>query len=216
MLNDADKLYKELCVELGQYKTNFDSEIKKINITKDAENVNEIILKITELKVGYMQIIFKIADTINDIYEKQRVYAISVKALLEELKKNYINIIKYYETPVLALKCIEYDIVNMNALIDEDTNNPYSVSYYKNYKYFKEFYKNQLYKNKQIFLEPKINFADETEIYINNSNVLLIEREQYELYDFKIFLSYSHNQFDIWILLFKSIELGTSIRKIYK
>jgi hypothetical protein len=87
MLNDADKLYKELCVELGQYKTNFDSEIKKINITKDAENVNEIILKITELKVGYMQIIFKIADTINDIYEKQRVYAISVKALLEELKK---------------------------------------------------------------------------------------------------------------------------------
>jgi hypothetical protein len=42
---------------------------------------------------------------------------------------------------------------------------------------------------------------------MNNSNVLLIEREQYELYDFKIFLSYSHNQFDIWVLLFKSIEL---------
>jgi hypothetical protein len=95
----------------------------------------------------------------------------------------------------------------MDSLIFENPNNPYSVSYYKNYKIFKEFYENQLYKNRQKFLEPIINFADEAKIYIDNPYVLLIEKEQYEIYNFKIFLTYSYNQFDIWVLLFKSIEL---------
>ena len=209
-LLNANKSYKELCVELAQYKTVFDNEIKNINLSiskeEEKQNVNELMLKISQLKVGYMQIMFKMADAINEIYQQQKLYFVSSKALLEGLKDDYINIIEYYETPVLALKCIEYDIVNMNSLITLDNGNPYSVAYHKNYNVFKHFYENQLYKNKKALLEPVINFADDFKNYKNNY-VLLIEKEQYEIYNFKMYLTYSYNETDIWVLLFKSIEL---------
>ena len=217
-LQQADKSYIDLCIELAKYKTNFDSEVMRIynlilnkigllKINEQKKRIQDLMREITELKVGYMKIIFKIANAINEIYEKQHVYFVSTKALLEGLKKDYINIIKYYEKPELALKCIDNDIANMNSLIEEDPENPYSVSYYKNYNTFKKFYDNQLNEKRQQLLEPRINFADEAEIYIKQPNVLLIEKEQYEVYNFKMFLSYSYNQFDIWVLLFKSIDL---------
>lgn len=217
-LNQADKSYIDSCVELAKYKTTFDTRIKsivdfirrkinKLTIDEQKQRTTDLMIEITQLKVGYMQIIFKIADSINEIYQLQQVYFVATKSLLKGLKDDYANIIQYYEKPELALKCIDNDIVTVSLLIEKDPENPYSVSYYTNYNNFQEFYENQLYKNKQQLLEPQINFVDEAEIYINQPGTLLVEKEQYEIYNFKMFLSYSYNQFDIWIVLFKSIEL---------
>lgn len=216
-LHEADKTYIDLCVELAKYKTNFDTEMSKIKgfirnkISKLEEDekkqkTTELMLQITQLKIGYMQIIFKIADTINQIYQLQKVYFIATKELLEGLKHDYVTIIKYYTKPELAWKCIDNDIAALSSLIEQDPEDPYSVSYYKNYNNFTKFYETQLYKNRQQLLEPRVNFAEEAEKYINYPNILLIEKEQYEIYNFKMFLSYSYNQFDIWVVLFKSIE----------
>ena len=75
-----------------------------------------------------------------DIYTIKRVYFISTKELLSVLKNDYVNIIKYYEKPELAIKCIDNDIYTLGLLIDEDSNNNYSKSYFENYKNFKQFY----------------------------------------------------------------------------
>ena len=214
VLQEADKTYIETCIELAKYKTTFDVDINNIkkyirnnnNSIKMTEQ-NYLIQQITQLKVNYMTIIFSMADAIIQIYELQHVYFVATKALLEGLKKDYVNIIQYYEIPELALKCIDSDISTLNLLINNDPENPYSNSYYMNYNNFKKFYQNQLYKNKQSLLDPQINYSDEVKIYIKNPGILSIEMEQYEIYNFKMFLFYSYNQFDIWMLLFKSIEL---------
>ena len=216
-LHESDKSYIDSCVELAKYRTNFDTRIKeirdfinrkinKLTNNEQKQSITDLMSEITQLKVSYIQIIFKIADIINQIYQQQHVYFVSTKALLEGLKEDYINIIKYYEKPELALKCIDNDIVTVSLLIEKDPENPYSVSYFTNYNIFKEFYENQLYKNRQQLLEPQVNFSDEADIYINQPDVLFIEKDQYEIYNFKMFLSYSYNQFDIWTVLFKSIE----------
>jgi len=214
-LQEADKNYIDACTELAKYKTTFDKDFDNIRkyirnnrkVLKISE-INNLIQQITELKINYMTIIFSIADAINEIYELQKVYFISTRALLVSIKQNYANIIKYYETPELALKCIENDIDTFSSLIEEDPEDPYSNSYYTNYNNFKQFYDN-LYKNKQQILQPQINYSDEAEIYIKTPSILSIEKEQYEIYNFKMFLFYSYNQFDIWVLLFKSIEFFT-------
>jgi hypothetical protein len=225
-LQQADNSYLDLCKEYAKYKTKFDEEIKiirrfisnklsKLTINQQKQETNKLIQQITQLKIGYMEILFKIADSINQIYQLQNVYFITTKELLQGLREDYGNIIQYYEKPELALKCIDNDIDTISSLIEKDPENPYSVSYYTNYKNFKEFYEKQLYKNRQQLLEPQINFADEAEIYIEQPDVLLIEKDQYEIYNFKLLLSYSYNQFDIWVILFKSIEIFiTPISKI--
>jgi hypothetical protein len=209
-LNKADNSYMEACIELGKYKKDFDSEVSRIGnliTSKIKVDSQELMLQITQLKIGYKQKIFQIADAINQIYKEQNIYFVSTKVLLQELKKDYFNIIKYYEKPELALKCIEYDIVSFSALIEEDSSNPSSVSYFTNYKKFKRVYEDQLYKNREELFNPQINFADEANIYMDNPNILNIEKEQYELYNFKMFIVYSYNQFDIWVNLFRSLEL---------
>ena len=220
-LQQADKLYIDLCIEFVKYKTNFDNQIKIIrkvfltNISKQKKETTNLIINITKLKVGYMEIIFKIADSINQIYKLQNVYFMATKELLNGLKDDYVNIIQYYEKPELALKCIDNDIAALNSLIEKDPENPYSVSYYTNYNKFKQFYDDQLYKNRQQLLEPQANFDDESQIYINQPYVLLVEKDQYEIYNFKLLLSYSYNQFDVWVVWFKSIEsFVTSLGKI--
>ena len=55
---------------------------------------------------------------------------------------------------------------------------------------------------------PKINYREE-DYYFNDTGVLLIEKQQYEIYNFKMFLFYSYNQFSIWVSLFKSIQIFT-------
>lgn len=217
-LQQADKSYIDLCIEFAKYKTKFDYEIKtirefirkqlnKLPIDEQKQRTQYLMLQITQLKTGYIQLIFYIADAINQIYQLQHVYFVSTNALLQGLKEDYVNIIQYYEKPELALKCIDNDIDTINLLIKEDTENPYSLSYFLNYKKFKQFYENQLYKNRQELLEPQVNFSDESKLYINERDILLIEKYQYDIYNFKMFLSYTYNQFDIWVVLFKSIEL---------
>jgi len=211
-LQEADKEYTDSCTELAIFKTTFSKRIKDIRdmINKfkdDKKNPTEMIQEIYQLKITYMKFLFRIADSIMQIYTLQNTYFICTRALIEELKKDYVNIIKYYEKPELALKCVDYDIAVLNSLAELDPENPYSVSYFSNYERFKEFYNNNLYKNQQTLLTPQINYADEAEIYMNEPGVLFIEKHQYEIYDFKLFLFYSYNQFDIWVLLFKSIEL---------
>ena len=87
-----------------------------------------------------MKIIFRIADAIMEIYKQQNMYFVSTKLLLEALKTDYVNIIKYYEKPELAIKCIEYDISVLNSLIELNPEDPYSESYFSNYKDFEKFY----------------------------------------------------------------------------
>ena len=126
--------------------------------------------------------------------------------LLEALKTNYTNIIPYFDKPELALKCIDYDISMLNLLINEDKTNLFSSSYFKNYNKFLKFYNDVLKKNEQQVLNPSINYSEEIEPYINDPNILYIEKNQYDLYDFNILLFYFDNQLDIWMILFKSIE----------
>lgn len=216
ILESTDKSYIDACTELAIYKTTFDKKIEHIrdeiiektkNNTLDTKIQNSLVQIITTLKIDYMKIIFKIADTIMEIYRLQHIYFVSTKELLQGLKEDYVNIIKYYEKPELALKCMDNDIYTLSLLITEDSNNHYSESYYKNYNTFKEFYNNKLYKNQQDLLQPQINYSDEAKIYMKQPDVLLIEKKQYEIYNFKMFLFYSYNQFDIWVVIFKSIQL---------
>ena len=213
-LQTADKEYINACTELAIYKTKFDLDVKSVRTTIDStlpiskENKKKIIQQITDLKINYMKIIFRIADAIMEIYKQQHIYFVSTKLLLEGLKTDYVNIIKYYEKPALAIKCIEYDISTINSLIVEDPNNEYSKSYFINYNKFKLFYEDELYAKENELLTPKINYQDE-EYYFNDKGFLLIEKQQYELYNFKMFLFYAYNQFDIWVILFKSIQTFT-------
>ena len=213
-LQTTDKQYINACTELAIFKTTFDSEVKNvretINTTKpiSKENKNKSIQRIMSLKIKYMTILFKIADAIMEIYKLQHIYFVSTKALLEGLETDYVNIIKYYEKPDLATKCIQYDISTMNSLIELDPENPYSQSYFSNYNTFKHFYDKTLYENASTLLTPPINSSDE-ENSIYDKGVLFIEKQQYEIYNFKMFLFYSYNQFDIWVLLFKSIQIFT-------
>lgn len=215
-LQKSDKEYTDACTEIAIYKTEFDKKVKtiidkiknieRINIETQKEEKNKLIQEITLLKINYMKILFRIADAIMDIYNSQKLYFVSTKLLLEGLKTDYKNIIKYYEEPELAMKCIEYDINTISALIELDPENPYSQSYFYNFEKFKSFYEKKLYKNEKTLLTPQINYRDE-EYYINNPNTLLIEKQQYEVYNFQMFLFYSYNQFDIWVMLFKSIQI---------
>ena len=215
-LENADKNYNNECASIAKHKTNFDKEIDEILDTinhidiSSSSNIkkrNDLIKQFFNLKIDYMTIIFKIADAIDQIYTNQNSYFVSLRELLKGLKEDYVNIIKYYEEPTLALKCIENDIVTVSSLIELDPENQYSVSYYNNYNNFKEFYENKLYKNQEDLLNPKINYSDELDILKYNPNILLLEKDQYELYYFKMLMFHSYNQFDIWVLLFKSIEI---------
>ena len=215
-LQKSDKEYTDACTAIAIYKTEFDTKVKtiideiknieRINIETQKEEKNKLIQEITALKINYMKILFRIADAIMDIYNSQKLYFVSTKLLLEGLKSDYKNIIKYYEEPELAIKCIEYDINTISALIELDPENPYSQSYFYNFEKFKSFYEKKLYKNEKTLLTPQINYRDE-EYYINNPKILSIEKQQYEVYNFQMFLFYSYNQFDIWVMLFKSIEI---------
>jgi hypothetical protein len=141
------------CVNLAQYKTKFNLEITSIqkilqdikNGSNDNSNNNNYIHQLVQLKIDYMKHIFRIANDIMNIYNCQQIYFITTKALLESLKKNYKNIINYYETPELALMCIDNDIKTVNLLINNQNNT--KTSYYRNYILFKNFYENQLNKN---------------------------------------------------------------------
>ena len=215
-LQKSDKEYTDACTAIAIYKTEFDKKVSsiisrikridRISTETQKEEKNKIIQEITLLKINYMKLLFRIADAIMEIYTQQKLYFVSSKVLLEGLQSEYVNIIKYYEEPELAIKCIEYDINTISALIELDPENPYSQSYFSNFEKFKSFYEKVLYKNEKTLLTPQVNYRDE-EYYINNPNTLLIEKQQYEVYNFKMFLYYSYNQFDIWVMLFKSIQI---------
>jgi len=191
----------------------FDNYKKTKQTISNPEKIN-IIKEITELKVEFIKFVFELADAINKIYELQRAYFISLKLLLEELKTQYVNIIKYYETPSLALECIQFDINNAAIFIDEDPENVYSRSYFAGLKKFTAFYEDKLYTNQQQLLNPQINYIEEFKKYTNYPDLLLVEFSQFELYEFKFLLYYLINQIDIWVLLLKSIEIFSELIKL--
>jgi hypothetical protein len=215
-LQNADQEYYSIFKELTNYKTEVDNSFKAIidsNKLNNAEKqeFNLTIQEINLLKINYFKLIFKLADIIMQIYTLQKTYFISTKLLLEELKIKYVNIIKYYEEPLLAIKCIDYDISTLQSLIEEDPENAYSKTYFSDYNTFNNFYEQTLYKNKEILLNPQLNYAEEIKKYKDNLDTLKIEMQQYEIYNFKMFLFYSYNQFNIWITLFKSIQEFTNV-----
>jgi hypothetical protein len=217
-LQYADVEYNESWTKLVIFKDTFDKELTNIqNIFEDNPNLysvnkqqfNTYIQQITDLKIDYMKHIFKIADAIYSIYNLQHDYFVCTKLLLEQLKIDYVNIIQYYEQPLLAIKCIDYDISTIQSLIELDPENQYSTSYFSNRNDFELFYKEILYKNQQELLNPQINYLDEANIYRSSPGILEIEIKKYELYNCKMFLFYSYNQFSIWVTLFKTIEIFT-------
>jgi len=102
--------------------------------TKKIEIVNNII----DLKKTYFESLFNLSDALLNIYESQQAYFSNLVLLLQEIKTEYVNIIKYYKQPILAEKCIEFDIDTISLLLKKDTNNIYSVSYFDNYKKYKK------------------------------------------------------------------------------
>jgi hypothetical protein len=95
--------------------------------------------------------------------------------LLEEIKTEYVNIIKYYKQPIIAEKCIEFDINTISLLLKKDSNNIYSVSYFDNYNKYKKCHR-CLQKYKENLLNPKINYNYNCDNVLDNFNMY------YELY----------------------------------
>ena len=236
LMNKADEDYITACTELAIFKKIFNDysnktsgklreiikEIKTTNtepitggaidvskFTNDAtkKKANILIKTLHENKITYMELLFKLVESLMNIYEKQSQYFVSLKLLLEAFKNDYVNIIQYYKTPLLAIKCIDFDISTINALLEEDPENPYSVSYFNNLNRFKKFYETSLKQNEQELLNPQINYLAEYNNYLSDPGILFMEKFQYELYSFRTFLYFSYNQFDIWTLYYKSIEL---------
>ena len=75
--------------------------------------------------------------------------------------------------------CIDNDIKTLNLLINNQNNS--KTSYYRNYILFKNFYENQLNKNKKELLEPNINYNEVATTYIDEPNLLIVEKNLYEL-----------------------------------
>ena len=218
-LKNTDIKYNDKCIELAINKKEYDKEmynignyfldIKENNTYDDDKNKTEKIERIISLKVGYMSFIFELADIINEIYTSQTVYFTATKELLIEIKQNYLDIVQNDEETTLAFECLDNDISTVQLLISEDSANKCSQKYFSNYYSFKQIYKHLNTKKKDI-LEPKINYTDEIEFYTNNPAVLNIEIKLYEIYNFQMFLFYSYNQCDIWVLLFKTNQTLTS------
>jgi hypothetical protein len=220
-LKEADEMFKQLCAKLAKYDKIFKEQMTYIQkqiegnseteISKNSKNfVQKIIEKIIGLKIDYMKIIFELADAVNNIYSYQEKYFVSMKHLLEQLKKDYSKIIKYYEEPELALKCIDDDLYTFGLFIQEDKNNPYSQSYFRNYNKFKQSY-DFLKQNKQMFLEPPIYDEKHINIYNKYPYTLSIEIYQYELYFFNIIYYYYYNQLDVWATLFHSTQIFVDV-----
>ena len=170
----------------------------------------DAIKELIQLKLDYIEEINTIIEVVNKLYELQKIYFSALVQLLTELKNDYVNIIKYYERPAFALKCIDYDINCINALITKDNNNIYSKSYFENYDSFKKFYEIHLStqeKAKQELIQ--VNYTDEIKKYASSNDLLYIEEKEYEITIISVFMYYSYNQFDIWILLFKSLQTFT-------
>jgi hypothetical protein len=92
------------------------------------------------------------------------------------------------------------------SFIELDTENPYSRAYFGNINKFKEFYNYTLKANENELLHPQVNYADELNKYKNNISLFSIEKYQYEVYSFRIFLNYQYNQFDMWQLYYESLN----------
>ena len=52
-------------------------------------------------------------------------------------------------------------------------------------------------------------FKNDIKKYIKSNDLLYIEEKEYESKIINIFVFYSYNQFDIWVLLFKSLKTFT-------
>ena len=222
-LKNTDYEYKEKSIELANFNEEFNKEMRNFaskffyfNFKKNDEDTEEEIKEkeesvenIKTLKVKYMSLIFDLAELINKIYTFQNIYFTATKELLNEIKKNYTNIIQKYDDHTLEIECIDNDILFVQLLINEDPKNLFSKKYFSNYNKFKIFY-TRLNNNKKKILEPKINYMDEMDFYTDNPYVLNIETKLYEIYNFQMSLFYSYNQSDIWVLLFKTNQIFTS------
>lgn len=211
-LYKIDNDFKDTIIELNKIQASitssfylFRDNILDSNLSKFEKQ--KIITNIFKAKFDFMTCFFKLADFMNSIYEMQKIYFESLKNLLEELKKIYATIINYPGDPQLAIKCINFDLDSINVFLIPDPSNKYSQSYFKNLKQFNEFYKNKLYKNKQQLLNPQFNFASEIKKYESNPLLFQVELDQFELYGFRMLLFYSYNQLDIWVSMFKTIQI---------
>jgi hypothetical protein len=176
-------------------------------------NINTLIDDIFNNKMEYMQQILKLAESLNDIYNAQKIYFETLLMLLNNLKtvyaEDYETLIPYFEAPDLVLKCIDFDIQTVRLLIYNNDENKYSTSYFHNVEKFTK-YLSILKEKEASTLKRKFNYKEQIEIYLSDPGILYIEKEQYDLYSFNILLNHSYNQFDIWMLYYKSIELFVS------
>jgi hypothetical protein len=211
-LFNVENEYKTTTKTIMEYKDKLDDLKKAIASKLNTTNIDkqETIKELIELKLNYIKQINNLLETVNSIYDLQKVYFSAVVQLLTELKNDYVNIIKYYKKPELALKCIDYDITTINAFITKDNNNVYSESYFSNYTKFKTFYDKQTSTQEKENQDlTQVNYTDEIQKYSKSNDLLYIEEKEYESKIIHIFVFYSYNQFDIWVLLFKSLKTFT-------
>jgi hypothetical protein len=173
------------------------------------KSVNLIIDSIFKNKMEYTQQLLELAESLNDIYKSQKIYFDILLSLLNSLKTLYIEdyetLIPYFEEPELVIKCIEFDIQTTSMLVYNNDANKYSTSYFHNIENFTK-YLSILRERESSTLKLKFNYKEQSDIYLSNPDLLYIEKEQYDLYSFNILLNHSYNQFDIWMLYYKSIE----------
>jgi hypothetical protein len=212
ILISENKYIDTLSILAKKKKVINDYFLKTINKIKASKNkqldMSKTIEKVKNHKVAYLKVIYEISEYMLDIYNSQNFYFVSLIKLLEQIKINYIKIIKFYKIPELAIKCIDQDINTYNVFIYLDTNNPYSKSYFDNLNRFKTYWK-LLNDVKLELLEPQINFQEEINKYTNDPGILFMEKYQYDLYSFKILLFHAYNQMDIWNNVYNNSELFT-------
>lgn len=91
--------------------------ISNVKTNSEKNKKIEIVNNIIELKKAYYESLFNLCDALLNIYESQHQYFSNLVLLLMEIKTEYINIIKYYKQPILAEKCIEFDIDTISLLL---------------------------------------------------------------------------------------------------
>ena len=195
----SGEIYKQL-------KKTYKNLIEEFKQSNDVKEKNNIINNIINYKTTRYANVFKMIDEIKNIYDIQLKYFFNTKLLLEEIQKQYINIINYYKKPELAMKCIEYDI----RLLDELYN--HATEQNSDHIKFNNFYL-KMNKKREFMLNPTINYADEY-YYLDNINILDIEKFQGEVYVCETAFYYFKNQYYIWRKLFVSLkEFTTDIGK---
>jgi hypothetical protein len=204
-LKELETTFFDFNTKIGIFKEEFNIFLRNIDKNFTEENIQ----KLKDYKNNYMIKLNDVYQSLIDIFDAQNIYFFSLDLLLKNIKDNYEKIFVYYKEPEIALKCIDLDINTYNLFVTLDSTNNDSVSYFNNIKRAKDVA--NLIKNSK----------NQNSTEIINNNILIIIKNQYELYLLRSLQLYHYNQLDIWKNYYDSLttfisEIGTYTNSVLK